>query len=58
MIKAHGSCLIEARGSRLIGAYGYGSCLIGARELRRSVLVLVTEMVWIGVCDQDGVDLD
>ena len=37
--------------------------LIEARELGRSVLVLVTkmlvtEMVWIGACDEDGVDLD
>ena len=52
-----------ARRSRLIRARGYGSCLIEARELGRSVLVLVTkmlvtEMVWIGACDEDGVDLD
>ena len=32
-IGAHGSCLIEASGSRLIGACGYGSCLIGARQI-------------------------
>ena len=33
MIRACGSCLIGARGSRLIKARGYGSCLIGAREI-------------------------
>ena len=33
MIGAHGSCLIRARRSRLIEARGYGSCLIGAREI-------------------------
>ena len=32
-IRAHGSCLIEASGSRLIRARGYGSCLIGARQI-------------------------
>ena len=37
-IGARGSCLIGARGSHLIKARGYGSCLIGARELGRSVL--------------------
>ena len=39
-IRAYGSCLIRANGSRLIGARGYGSCLIGAwSELGKSVLV-------------------
>ena len=33
MIRARGSCLIGARGSRLIKSCGYGSCLIGAREI-------------------------
>ena len=32
-IEARGSCLIKAYGSRLIGACGYRSCLIGAREI-------------------------
>ena len=39
MIRARGSCLIGARGTRLIKARGYGSCLIGARESSVSVLV-------------------
>ena len=33
MIRARGSCLIGARGTRLIKARGYGSCLIGAKEI-------------------------
>ena len=53
MIEACGSCLIEAHGSRLIGAHGYRSCLIGARELGRSMLV--TE-IGACACDRDGVD--
>ena len=32
-IEARGFCLIGARGSRLIETHGYGSCLIGAREI-------------------------
>ena len=47
---------IGARGSRLIGAHGYGSCLIGAcgSELWRSMLAW--SELWIGACDRDGVD--
>ena len=58
---SRGSCLIRDRGSRLIGAHGsrlieargYGSCLIGAKQLGRSVLV--TE-IGACACDRDGVD--
>ena len=32
-IGAHESCLIEASGSHLIGARGYGSCLIRVRQI-------------------------
>ena len=47
-IRAHGSCLIKASGSRLIGACGYGSCLIGARQIDACGSV----QLWIDAVDQ------
>ena len=43
---------IGARGSRLIGAHGYGSCLIGAREIGAYGSELGRTELWIGACDQ------
>ena len=43
---------IGARGSRLIGARGYGSCLIGAREIGACGSELGRTKLWIGACDQ------
>ena len=60
-IGAHGSCLIEASRSRLIGARGYGSCLIGARQIGAcgSELWIGAVMdrscgseLWISACDR------
>ena len=59
-IGAHESCLIEANGSHLIGARGYGSCLIRARQIGACGSELwigaavdwsCGSKLWIGACD-------
>ena len=43
---------IGARGSRLIGARGYRSCLIRAREIGVCGSELGRSELWIGACDR------
>ena len=43
---------IGARRSRLIGARGYGSCLIGTREIGACGSELGRSELWIGACDR------